>query len=176
MTRWKRESIDLSRHIPEARAPFSSALLGEAWQALENSDRSAFVIAHIAIEAATKECVASIIPGARHIVDGVQAPPLPNLLEMLYENIDEDLASRLGDEAVWGCNSGEFCAASRWVRKRANLRNKIVHGHDELFTADEVVNWLKLYEQLITLLWLARERHEGSSGPAQKLFDDSWAT
>ncbi len=175
-TRWKRESIDPSRYIPGAWAPFSSALLGEAWQALEHSDRSAFVIAHIAAEAATKECVASVIPGTRHIVDGVQAPPLPNLLEMLCDNIDGDLASRLRDESVWGRKSGEFCAASGWVRKRARLRNNIVHGHDERFTADEVVAWLKLYEQLITLLWLARERYEGSSGPAQKLFDDSWAT
>ena len=98
--RWKRKSIDLSRYIPGASAPFSSALIGEAWQALEHSDRSAFVIAHIAAEAATKECVASIVPGARHIVDGVQAPPLPNLLEMLCDNIDEDLANRLRDESV----------------------------------------------------------------------------
>ncbi len=175
-TRWKRESIDLSRYVPGASAPFSSALMGEAWEALEHSDRSAFVIAHIAAEAATKECVASIVPGAHHIVDGVQAPPLPNLLEMLCDNIDDDLASRLRDESVWGATSEEFCAASGWVRKRANLRNKIVHGHDELFTAAEVVAWLKLYEQLITLLWLARDRQEGSLGPVQALFDDSWAT
>ena len=64
------------------------------------------------------------------------------------------------------------------------LQNKILNitfdqfenGHDELFTAAEVVAWLKLYEQLITLLWLARDRQEGSLGPAQTLFDDSWAT
>ena len=173
-TRWKRESIDLSRYVPGTRAPFSSALMGEAWEALEHSDRSAFVIAHIAAEAATKECVASIVPGGRHIVDGVQAPPLPNLLEMLCDNIDADLASRLRDESVWGATSEEFCAASGWVRKRTNLRNKIVHGHDEMFTAAEVVAWLKLYEQLITLLWLVQNRQEGIIEPAQKLFDDSW--
>lgn len=173
-TKWKRKSINPSRYIPGPRAPFSSALLGEAWQALEHSDRSAFVIAHIAAEAATKECVATVIPGAHHIVEGIQAPPLPNLLEMLCDNIDDELASRLRDESVWGRGSGEFCAASDWVRKRAVLRNKIVHGRDERFTADEVVTWLKLYEKLIALLWLARERHEKLPGPAQTLFGDSW--
>lgn len=176
VAQWKRESIDLSRYIPEVRAPFSSVLFGEAWQALDQSDRSSFVIAHMAAEAATKECIASVVTGGRHIVDNVQAPPLPNLLEMLCDTIDDDLVSRLRDESVWGRKSEEYCAASMWVKKMAYLRNKIVHGNDEQFTADEVLSWLRLYEKLITLLWLARERHESTSGPTQKLFDDSWNT
>lgn len=174
--RWKKESIDTSAFTAGARSPFSAALLGEAWQALDHSDRSAFVIAHIAAEAATKECVACAIAGGRHIVDGVQAPPLPNLLEMLCVNIDEDLASRLRDECIWGATKGGLSAASDWIRKRARIRNKVVHGEDVRFTADEVVGWLRLYEKLITLLWLANERHLETHGPAQRLFDDSWAT
>ena len=65
---WRREEIDPSRYIPDANAPFSAALLGEAWQALEHSDRSALVIMHIAAETATKECLASIVTGANHIL------------------------------------------------------------------------------------------------------------
>lgn len=171
---WRREAVDPSRYIPDANAPFSAALLGEAWQAMEHSDRSALVIAHVAAEAATKESLASIVNGANHIVDGVQAPPIPNMLEMLRDNIDDDLVQHLRDESVWGQTSDGFGAASSWVRKRAYLRNKIVHGQDQAFTYDQVVAWLKLYERLITLLWLARERHEGVSGPSQRLFNESW--
>lgn len=171
---WRREDVDPSRYIPDAKAPFSAALLGEAWQALEHSDRSALVIAHVAAEAATKESLASIVTGANHIVDGVQAPPIPNMLEMLCDNIDDDLVQHLQNESVWGQTSDGFGAASSWVRKRANLRNKIVHGQDQAFSYDQVVAWLKLYERLIALLWLARERHEGVSGPSQRLFNESW--
>lgn len=173
---WRREEIDPSRYIPDANAPFSAALLGEAWQALEHSDRSALVIMHIAAETATKECLASIVTGANHILEGVQSPPMPNILEMLCDNIDEDLVKHLQNESVWGQASGGFGAASSWVRKRASIRNKIVHGQDQSFTPVQVVEWLKLYECLISLLWLARERHEGVSGPSQRLFNESWGT
>ena len=86
------------------------------------------------------------------------------------------LVKHLQNESVWGQASGGFGAASSWVRKRASIRNKIVHGQDQSFTPVQVVEWLKLYECLISLLWLARERHEGVSGPSQRLFNESWGT
>jgi hypothetical protein len=129
----------------QAQQPLYHDLFREAWQNQLSNPRSALVMGVAAAETGFKTTLTDLNPSMSWIVENVSSPPL---VRMLREYMEQLPARNLINGQVLRPPSSLIDT----IRKGVELRNKLVHGREEVVAAEEVRLILEAVRDLLYML------------------------
>ena len=129
----------------KAEEPLGHELFREAWELRTENPRSALVLGIAAAEVGFKQCVGTLVPDAKWLVDNV---PSPLLERMLREYLPQLPARKTIKGRVLPLPEGWL----KILKKGVTIRNDIVHGNTATLTRDNLRDILETIRELLYLL------------------------
>jgi hypothetical protein len=126
-------------------APVGHSLIREAHSLMKEAPRSAVVLAAAAAETAVKEAITRLAPDAAFLVDQVQSPPIPKLVNSYLPQ----LKSRGEDPARLMPVPKHIAHSLTWL---FNTRNQVVHNRRQAHFFPNLVEAILDVEDLIWIL------------------------
>jgi hypothetical protein len=126
------------------KEPICYELFYEAWNQCRDNPRSSLVIGIAALEAALKQCITQSCPNTEWLLMNMQSPSVERMLRG-FASIFRTITPKVNGEKV--IIPASIIAV---VVKGVNMRNRIVHGHDQEVDARD------LHELLLTVHDLMR--------------------
>jgi hypothetical protein len=115
---------------PVVREPLGHSLFREAWNRRRGDERSSLVIGLASAEAAVKEFIVALEPGASWLIANVPSPPLLTLLDEYVPRLIMDKGLR---PYLVKSPKDEIYEV---IKKGVSVRNKVAHGRDHRIRHD----------------------------------------
>jgi hypothetical protein len=125
--------------------PLGHQVYCEAWEQRRDNPRSALALGIAAAEIGFKQCVGSLVPEAKWLVDNLPTPPLVTMLTDYLPTLPAE--NRLNDQVL-----PPPPEVLEVVKKGVYMRNQILHGRPITLKHDTLIEILTVVRDVLYLL------------------------